>query len=91
MAVGDSKESEDGLPVLLTMFTRWLPASLSMLIPPVKTGPDGRFQLRGAGRERIVSIADPGPQDPDAGRAGDDARRAVEIDPVPGSPAGADA
>ena len=38
------------------MFTRWLPASLSMLIPPVKTGPDGRFQLRGAGRERIVSI-----------------------------------
>jgi hypothetical protein len=39
-----------------TMFTRWLPASLSMLIPPAKTGPDGRFQLRGAGRERIVSI-----------------------------------
>ena len=38
------------------MFRRWLPASLSMLIPPAKTGPDGRFQLRGAGRERIVSI-----------------------------------
>ncbi len=38
------------------MFTKWLPASLSMLIPPAKTGPDGRFQLRGAGRERIVSI-----------------------------------
>ena len=56
MAVGDSKESEYGLPVILMMFTRWLPASLSMLIPPVKTGPDGRFQLRGAGRERIVSI-----------------------------------
>jgi protocatechuate 3,4-dioxygenase beta subunit len=39
-----------------SMFTKRLPASLSMLIPPVKTGPDGRFQLRGAGRERIVSI-----------------------------------
>jgi hypothetical protein len=39
-----------------SMFRRWLPASLSMLIPPVKTGSDGRFQLRGSGRERIVSI-----------------------------------
>jgi hypothetical protein len=37
-------------------FTRRLPAILSMLIPPAKTGPDGRFRLRGAGRERIVSI-----------------------------------
>ena len=44
------------------MFTRWLPASLSMLIPPVKTGSDGRFQLRGAGRERIVSILIQGPK-----------------------------
>ena len=46
----------DGLPSHSRMFTRWLPDSLSMLIPPVKTGPDGRFQLRGAGRERIVSL-----------------------------------
>jgi hypothetical protein len=38
------------------MCTRWLPASFSMLIPSVKTGSDGRFLLRGAGRERIVSI-----------------------------------
>ena len=45
-----------------SMFTRWLPASLSMLIPPVKTDPDGRFQLRGAGRERIVSILIQGPK-----------------------------
>jgi hypothetical protein len=37
-------------------FTRWSPASLSMLIPPAKSGPDGRFQLRGVGRERIVSL-----------------------------------
>ena len=33
---------------------------------------------------------DPRRQDPDAGRAGDDARRAVELDPVPASPTGAD-
>jgi predicted thioesterase len=42
--------------LFFTMLTRSLPASLSLLIPPVKTGSDGRFQLRGAGRERIVSI-----------------------------------
>ncbi len=45
-----------------SMFTRWLPASLSMLIPPVKTDADGRFQLRGAGRERIVSLLIQGPK-----------------------------
>ena len=45
-----------------SMFTRWLPASLSMLIPSVKTGSDGRFLLRGAGRERIVSILIQGPK-----------------------------
>jgi hypothetical protein len=37
-------------------FTRWSPDSLLMLIPPAKTGPDGRFRLRGVGRERIVSL-----------------------------------
>ncbi len=45
-----------------SMFTRWLPASLAMLIPPVKTDADGRFQLRGAGRERIVSLLIQGPK-----------------------------
>ena len=44
------------------MFTRWLPASLAMLIPPVKADADGRFQLRGAGRERIVSLLIQGPK-----------------------------
>lgn len=39
-----------------SMFTRSLPAGLSLLIPPVETGADGRFILRGAGRERIISI-----------------------------------
>ena len=72
------------------MFTRWLPASLSRLIPPVETGSDGRFQLRGAGRERIVSILIQGAKIQTRRRAGDDARRAVELDPVPASPTGAD-
>ena len=45
-----------------SIFTRWLPASLAMLIPPVKTDADGRFQLRGAGRERIVSLLIQGPK-----------------------------
>jgi len=44
------------------MFTRWLPASLAKLIPPVKTDAAGRFQLRGAGRERIVSLLIQGPK-----------------------------
>jgi hypothetical protein len=43
-------------------FTRSLPAGLSVLIPPVETGSDGRFLLRGAGRERIVSILIQGPR-----------------------------
>ncbi len=45
-----------------SMFTRSLPAGLSLLIPPVETGADGRFILRGAGRERISSILIQGPR-----------------------------
>ena len=62
MAVGDSKAIRIRLTGHFQMFTRWLPASLSMLIPPAKTGADGRFQLRGAGRERIVSLLIQGPK-----------------------------
>ncbi len=46
---------------LYSMFRKWLPGSFSRLIPAVETGSDGRFQLRGAGRERIVSILLQGP------------------------------
>ena len=56
------KRPEDGFRSFYRMFTRWPPASLLMLIPPAKTGPDGRFRLRGAGRERIVSLVIQGPR-----------------------------
>ena len=54
--LSETRRNPDKAYQTFHMFTRWLPAGLSMLIPPVETGPDGRFQLRGAGRERIVSI-----------------------------------
>jgi hypothetical protein len=42
-------------------FSKSLPVVLSTLIPPAKTGADGRFQLAGAGRERLVSLVVEGP------------------------------
>jgi hypothetical protein len=42
-------------------FTKSLPVDLSILIPPVTTGSDGRFRLMGAGRERLVSLLVHGP------------------------------
>ncbi len=43
-------------------FSKSLPVVLSTLIPPAKTGADGRFQLAGAGRERLVSLVVEGPK-----------------------------
>ena len=61
MAGGDSKESENGLPVIL--YVHEVAAGQPLAVDStVKTGPDGRFQLRGAGRERIVSILIQGPK-----------------------------
>jgi len=35
--------------------------SLAILFPPVQTGADGRFQIQGIGRERVVSLLIEGP------------------------------
>jgi hypothetical protein len=43
-------------------FSKSLPIGLSTLIPPAKTGADGRFQLTGTGRERLVSLLVEGPK-----------------------------
>jgi hypothetical protein len=50
------KDPKTGFRAYYRMFTSWSPDSLLKLIPPAKTGPDGRFQLRGVGRERVVSL-----------------------------------
>jgi hypothetical protein len=43
-------------------FSKSLPVGLSTLIPPAKTASNGRFQLAGAGRERLVSLLIRGPK-----------------------------
>src|SRR5262249_26271621 len=37
-------------------FTDLSSAALATLFPPVKTGADGRFQIKGIGSERVVSL-----------------------------------
>jgi hypothetical protein len=43
-------------------FSKSLPFGLATLIPPAKTASNGRFQLTGAGRERLVSLLIQGPK-----------------------------
>jgi hypothetical protein len=43
-------------------FSKSLPVGLSTLIPRVRTASNGRFQLAGAGRERLVSLLVEGPK-----------------------------
>jgi hypothetical protein len=50
------KDPKTAFGAFRRMFTQWSPESLLMLIPPAKTGADGRFRLRGVGRERVVSL-----------------------------------
>ncbi len=57
-----TRRDPDAVHPFFWMFTRSLPAGLSVLIPPAETGSDGRFLLRGAGRERIVSLLIEGPR-----------------------------
>ncbi len=42
-------------------FTTLFSAALTTLFPPVKTGADGKFQIKGIGRERVVSLLVEGP------------------------------
>jgi RNA polymerase sigma factor (sigma-70 family) len=42
-------------------FTTLSSAALATLFPPVKTGADGRFRIKGIGRERVASLRVEGP------------------------------
>jgi RNA polymerase sigma factor (sigma-70 family) len=44
-----------------THFTELRSPHFDLLIPPVTTGPDGRFQVRGVGRERLAHLRLEGP------------------------------
>src|SRR5207245_198563 len=44
-----------------TEFAELASPTVAMLFPPVTTGADGRFTLKGIGRERIVSLHVQGP------------------------------
>ncbi len=64
--VADLKEKKEGYPVLRDHLSSleglWIGRDVGKLFPPVATGDDGRFTLRGVGRERIVALRLQGPR-----------------------------
>jgi hypothetical protein len=58
--LADLKERKEGYPALRAHLTNleglWMGRDLGKVFPPVATGADGRFTLRGVGRERVVAL-----------------------------------
>jgi RNA polymerase sigma factor (sigma-70 family) len=63
--LGDLKEKQEGYPTirahLIEMGGLWMGRDLGKVFPPITTGADGRFILRGVGRERVVALRLSGP------------------------------
>jgi RNA polymerase sigma factor (sigma-70 family) len=58
--LADLKEKQEGYPALrkhlVGLEGLWIGRDLGKVFPPVATGADGRFTLRGVGRERLVAL-----------------------------------
>jgi RNA polymerase sigma factor (sigma-70 family) len=56
-----TRPSADGIPLDYQYLPMFFTEELNRLFPTIRTGADGRFTLRGIGRERVVTLVIEGP------------------------------